>query len=404
MEMSPKAQSITARPLAILLAISLLASAICLHMINSEMPSSKADLVTVYTGTQFIIRGEDPYSIAATQAIQTTYYGRPLTPADHVNSMSFAYPAYTAILFAPLALFPWPIARLIFLISMPVLMGLSALAWMRLLQFEESSATKWMVLLLSLVSWPCVWALRLQQPTLAVAVLLPLGCLLLHRKRDKWAGILLAIVTIKPQLVVAVIAWLLLWACIKGRWTFIASFAAALAALLAIAQWMLPGWFSRWMTALKEYPDHRHLYPFPIALVGKLVGTILLATLIVLGIAILWKMIRCHPESRTFGESIAFLLALTLCAIPQDLTMIYNYVLLLPAFLVILHTKRRDLTKVISLSFLLWTLVAAPLAFLYTTWGFIPMPLLVTAALIPILGSQRSGKQAEHILYQHHGP
>jgi hypothetical protein len=59
----------------------------------------------------------------------------------------------------------------------------------------------------------------------------------------RFGGVLLALATIKPQLVVLFLPWLLLWAVsdLRRRLPFLRSFALTMAALLGAAQLVLPG-------------------------------------------------------------------------------------------------------------------------------------------------------------------
>src|SRR5258708_484018 len=85
-----------------------------LHFVNRNMPPGKADLVALWKGTQAALHGQNPYADSTTRAIQTAYYGRPLTSTDHVNLMGYAYPMHAVIFFAPVARLQWPTVRLAF--------------------------------------------------------------------------------------------------------------------------------------------------------------------------------------------------------------------------------------------------------------------------------------------------
>src|ERR1700753_841243 len=98
-----------------------------LHGIDNGMDTGKSDLKPVQIGIKATLHHEDPYSDSTTRQIQTAYYGRALTSADHVNEMSYVYPIYTAYILAPLAWLTFEHARICFLVVVPVLIGIGVL-------------------------------------------------------------------------------------------------------------------------------------------------------------------------------------------------------------------------------------------------------------------------------------
>jgi hypothetical protein len=117
----------------IMLALLILAAAPLwhVHVIDRHMPSSRADLTLFSVGARTTLAGLDPYSEQVTRQIQTAYYGGPLAPGDQAKKMAYAYPAYSAIIFAPLTRLSWTQLRLAFLIVVPLLMAASVPLWFR---------------------------------------------------------------------------------------------------------------------------------------------------------------------------------------------------------------------------------------------------------------------------------
>jgi hypothetical protein len=213
------------RSIAILLAliVAIFAPLWHLHVVERLMHAPHADLFLVMTGVRATLNGIDPYSDQVTREIQVAYYGRSLVTSDHAQKMAFAYPAYTAIVLAPLSLLSSDRLRLGFLVLVPIMMAATVPLWLSVLTIRMKSAHMAIATILFLASWPVMWSLRLQQPTLIVAVLLVAGCFLLKRQWDVMAGFLFALSTIKPQLVGPLLIWLLLWTIRQYRWRFIAS-------------------------------------------------------------------------------------------------------------------------------------------------------------------------------------
>jgi hypothetical protein len=381
-----------------------------LHLFNREMASSKSDLVPVWVGTRATLQHRDAYSEQVTREIQTLYYGRPLRASDTVNKMSYAYPAYTAVVLSPLTRVSWPAARLSFLVIVPLTMAWTVWAWLRIARIEVSREWLAVLTVLTLTSWPMMWGLRLQQVSLIVAALIAAGCYLLTQQRDLSAGLLLALATIKPQLAVPLIAWLLLWAVLHRRWSFVASVLGGTFALFASAAWAAPGWISRWAAAMADYNHYIHPQPMLQNMFGAWAGSGLTLVLASFGVIVLWRIRGCSTESPEFGMALSVLMAMTVAFQPTTLPMIYNEVLLLPAILVILYARTMSgypaLIRIVALAALVFSFIAVPVAVLCEfIWGplrgllnlpFINpfLPVLVTLAAILYAWPQPSEAEA----------
>jgi hypothetical protein len=351
-------------PLILLLAVA--APLWHLHIINRDMPSTHADLVLVSTGVRATLAGLDPYSDQVTSQIQTAYYGRPLLPTDHVKKMAYAYPAYTAIVFAPLALASWTKVRLAFLILIPILMGASVPLWFSVLGLRAKPAHKAIIAILFLASWPVMWSLRLQQPTLIIEAALVFALFLLKHRWNIGAGVLLTLTTVKPQLVAPLLLWLIAWAILQRNWRFVASFLCSTALLILASIKMTPGWIPRWRTALADYAQYTHIHPDLQNIFGKLPGLVLMIAIATTGAAILWHLRRCAVGSPEFGIAVSLALAATVALLPTEPPMIYNYVLLFPALLILFYSTPVDyypaLASRIALGLVVWNFLSIAVA------------------------------------------
>jgi len=312
-----------------------------LHVINRDMPPAKADFVPIWVAARTALLGGNPYSDATTRQIQTAYYGRPLSASEarQVNKMAFAYPAHTLILFAACAPFSWALVRGFLLILLPLLTALAVFLWLRIASIRLSRGSTALVLTVAMASWPVLWGIHQIQPTLIVAALVAAGCYFVQRGSFINAGFVFAIATIKPQLVAPLIVWLILWTLLRREWTFIVSFAVALSVMLAGAARLAPGWFVHWRVATADYAVYRHLKLELAFLFGRW-PALLVCALIGCGAAVaLWRGRRCAPDSREFASMCALTLAATVCCLPTELAMTYNYVLLLPACLILIFSE-----------------------------------------------------------------
>ena len=85
------------------------------------------------------------------------------------------------------------------------------------------------------LAWPLVPIAALYGQTPAFVLLLAVGAWrALDASRDRVAGVLLAWLTMKPQLAVLVVPGVLLWSAVRRRWSVPVSFAVTLAGLALI--------------------------------------------------------------------------------------------------------------------------------------------------------------------------
>lgn len=369
------------------------------HVMDRMLLLSHNDLIGRWIGTREALRGNDPYSPAVTREIEIAFYGPPFFwPRAHIDDQAFNYPAQLVILLAPLAALPWKAAALTFLAGIIPLLALSFWSCVRFLELPFTRSRTALVVLLCLSSWPVVFALRLLQPTLLAASLVFLACFLLSRQRPIPAGILLAVATFKPQLVVLLIAFLLLWTALRRLWSFLASFALTSAVLLLWTEIILPGWIPHWLGALHRFQTSYGTVPLE-PVFGHYAGRAV--TYLILGLSgwAVWRMRHASPRSAEFALCVALILAATDCANYALPVMNYNHILLIPGCLLLVFGKESinqyaDLGRRLALATVAWGFAAVPIAVLGESlshpspyWDILPflnplLPALVSVALL----------------------
>ncbi len=358
------------------------------RLMTPDLPWPRSDMAPVALGVQATLHGRDPYSPQVTREIQIAFFGHPLAPRDHGDENHFAYPAYAAIVLAPLAILAWTRSELLFLIVMPFLTAASVLLWLSVAGIALSRVRLAVVVLLTLASWPVMWALRLCQITLLVALFVAVGCWLIRKRHDMPAGIVLSLATIKPQTAGPLVIWLLVWTCMQRRWSLVTSFICATSALLLATQWIAPGWFPRWLATAAAYAHYTHIRPILQYVFGRWIGGLLMAAFVAVSCLVLWRMRKCCAKSAEFGVAISLVLALTLSIFPTTVGMSYNDVLLLPALLILLHKagvgRCTRAARWITIGLLLAVLAAVPLQVLgECIWGYTKMWTVVV--LVPLV-------------------
>lgn len=299
-----------------------------------------SDLYPRWLGArELLLHKRDPYAADITREIQTGYYGRPLDSArvnDPKDQQAFAYPLYVVFVLAPTVGFPFLMVQKVLLVLLIAITGASVLLWLSVAARRVSVSSTLMSIVLVLGSFPAIQGFKLQQLTLLVAGLVAVAIFAIVRQHLVTAGVVLALASIKPQLVFLLVVWLGIW--VWGNWRqrqrLFWSFAVSMTLLVAGAELLLPGWIGEFRRASAAY----YLYTGSgqsvldmalTPLVGSAVAAVVVVTLLVL----VWRLRHSAPHSLEFQWSLAVVLATTLVVIPMFAP--YNQVLLVPAVVLI---------------------------------------------------------------------
>ena len=295
-----------------------------------------SDLYPRWLGSrELLLHHRDPYSAEITREIQAGYYGRPLDPSraeDPKDEQAFAYPLYVAILLAPTVHFPFEPVRKGFDALLIALTAASVWLWMRAIRWQPGPLAWFVTAVLVLGSFPAVQGIKLDQLSLLIAGFIALSVFLLNRRQFFAAGIVLAASTIKPQLVLSLIACLVVWALTDSRRrSFVWGFSGAMGVLLVVSEIILPGWLPKFRIALHQYLA----YTGGISLMDRLLsqgpGRVASVAIVAVLLGLTWRARRSEPGSRDFSMLIANILTATLLIVPTFAP--YNQLLLLPAVL-----------------------------------------------------------------------
>jgi hypothetical protein len=369
-----------------------------------------SDLYPRWWGSrELLLHGRDPYSAEITREIQEGYYGRALDaarPNDPKDQQGFAYPLYVVFLMAPAIKLPFATVQVAFRWILLLLIAASVPLWLAALGWRVSTTAMLTGMACVLGSFPGVQAIKLQQLTAVVCLLLAGCAAALATRRLLLAGVLLALATIKPQLAIPFAAWLAVWS--LGDWRprqrLMWSFLATLTVLVVAGELVLPGWVGRFRgaaTAYLQYAGGTSLLDLALAPTWGRVISVLLFLAVALSC---WRWRQAQAHSETFGWTMAMVLAATLAMIPTFAP--YNQLLLVPAALLLVRwgprlwkgklLRRLALALAVMVVLLPW-LVALVLDFmlvflpqeaverawavpLWTSWA-IPFPVLAAIAL-----------------------
>ncbi|MBI3477266.1 MAG: DUF2029 domain-containing protein [Acidobacteria bacterium] len=304
-----------------------------------------SDLYPRWLGArELLLHGRDPYSPEVTREIQAGYYGRPIDPSrpeDPKDKQAFAYPVYIVFYLAPTVHLPFEIVRESFFWTLLILTVGSVLIWLRILRWQLSMSMQGVVVILTLGSMVVLQALKLQQMTLLVAALLAIAFAVLKRGYPVAAGILLALATVKPQLICVLLFWMTIWTIgdWKRRYRWIVSLVLTMTVLCVAGEIWLPHWIPRFWQAARDY----QLYTDAVPALDKLLlypwsRFVELAAATGAGLAF-WRWRSVTADSEKFTVCMCLALATTLLLVPSYA--LYNQVLLIPAILLIVRDRLR---------------------------------------------------------------
>ncbi len=214
------------------------------------------DFLVHWMGTRsFLVDGDSPYSDATALKIQTLAYGGPAQPGQH--ELRVAYPFYSIILFVPFALFSdFSVARAVWMTVLEVgLFALSILS-IRLANWKPNLVTLIFFILFSIVWYHAVRPLINGNAVILLALMIVGALLAIRSGADELAGVLLAFTTIKPQVVLVFLVFIVFWALFNRRWRLVAWLVGTVAILTAVAAFLLPDWIMQNLREVVRYPGY----------------------------------------------------------------------------------------------------------------------------------------------------
>jgi hypothetical protein len=343
----------------------------------------------------------DPYSVEMTREIQQGLFGRTLNsrnPSDPPSDYrTFAYPAFTDLLLWPAAEFPFAPVSVVFALVLAALTLASVVVWTKALCWHPRPLLLVAIMLLVLCSYPVLEGLYVEQLGLLVGFFLAVAVLALQRGRLFLAGTMMALTTIKPQMTLPVLFYLLVWSSQKWRergrfWVGLLSTIL----VLAIAPTLVwPHWIKSWASVVVGY----HHYAKP-PLINEILTTAVggnvsrpaslagIALLVLLSGILSWKRRAIASSSIQFWLTLSFTLCITAVALLPSQGF-HDQVIVLPGIFLVSHRWKDLRSNWVSK------------VFLATGTGILLWPWLAAIALIglrPLLTQQDFYSKAVFVL------
>jgi hypothetical protein len=245
------------RPIAFLTALALLLSSVACYALPEKVIS--VDFVCYFSAARLLASGQSPYDLASQTEVQRALgWQRTANGFGVYDCLPYFYPPWFALACVPLLPLGYPAAKAVFFflnIELAFLTGY-------LLRDKARGVPRWFPqVLLSLLCFTVVSVL-LGQTALLILFLVVLAWKFLDGGRDRAAGAVLALLTIKPQLTVILLAGALLWAIRQRRWGVVGGFFLTLALLAGACTLIVPSWLLQMLSAPSQSPPPTELYPW----------------------------------------------------------------------------------------------------------------------------------------------
>lgn len=304
-----------------------------------------SDLYPRWLGArEFLLHGRDPYSPEITREIQRGYYGRPIDSSkatDPIDEQRFAYPLFVVFLLAPTITLPFAVVKTLFTVILFAAAVGAVLLWIRAMGLKIGWDKVVACVLLAGASIPYIEGLQLQQLSVLEAFLLAAAVYALMKEKYVVAGLLLAGATIKPQLSLCFIGFVLLWCMGQSRLRrrVAISFLSAMTVLVIATEVLLPKWPVEFLAGIAPYLRYTRAVTGIHELFGSVGGTIVL--LFLAGVTSLgaWRAKFKPVDSDEFRLALSLVLSFTCIVIPSLAP--HNQVLLVPACLLLAKERRR---------------------------------------------------------------
>lgn len=223
-------------------------------LFTSQFPGGNDFAARWFNGCALVLRGENPYADETTIRTQIAMYGRPALPGEDL--VAFSYPIYALFLFWPLCyLEPYTLVQAIWMTLMLYGVLVGTLLMIRVSDLRLARGLLIITLIWAVVGYPQARAVLLGQMVILVFIAIGLCLLALQHRADAWAGALLAVATIKPQVVFLLVPWLLWTTARQHRWRFWRAFFSALAGMIGVGILLVPSWPVDFVYHLLNYSD-----------------------------------------------------------------------------------------------------------------------------------------------------
>ena len=214
------------------------------------------DFLAHYIGTRsLILDGVSPYSDEVALKIQDLVFGRPAQEGEIEHRV--VYPLYSTLVFSPFSLIGnYVTARAAWMLFLEVSLTVMAFLALNLFVWKPKLALLGFYYLFSFFWYHAFRGLINGNAVILVGLLITGTLYAIKIGKDKLAGILLAFSTIKPNLVVLVIIFILIWCFYQKRTQLILWFLGTMIVLTLGGMLIIPNWIQQNIWEILKYPAY----------------------------------------------------------------------------------------------------------------------------------------------------
>jgi len=297
------------------------------------------DFLARWMGARYwVVQGISPYDEQVSLATQNMIYGHPANVAQGEDKNHFVYPLYSMLFFAPFGPLEYPVARALWMSLTVVCLFLLAITSIRLADWQVSPLKLVILIIFSIFWYHSVRTVIIGQFAGINALLVTLALLLVMRKQDFAAGLLLALSTSKPQMVFLILPFVFLWALSMRRRDIIGGMLIGLAMLIVGSIVLLPDWPLQWLRQLFDYPSYTSRIGSPLSVIadytpgiGRQVSTFL--HIITLGYLVIEWVLALRKDARWFRWTA--LLTIVITNLVAYRTATTNFMMMLPVLFLV---------------------------------------------------------------------
>ncbi|MCE1253916.1 MAG: DUF2029 domain-containing protein [Anaerolineae bacterium] len=263
------------------------------------------DFLVHWMGTRnLLLEGTSPYSDRTAVDIQTMAYGRPAEPGEH--ELRVAYPLYSIVFFTPFALIPdFTLARALWMTLLEISLIAISLLCMRMCDWKPGLLVTAVFLIFSLLWYHGMRPLINGNAVILVALFVTGGLIAMKNGYDELAGVLFAFSTIKPQLVVLFLVFVLIYSLRQSRWRLLIWMATTTLIFVMAAFLLYPNWLLENIREIIRYPGYNPPGTLATALYALMPGLgkrlpWIVAGLLGLVLLFEWFVVKIGNDFKTF--------------------------------------------------------------------------------------------------------
>jgi len=225
------------------------------------------DFLVYYTGTRAVLyEGVSPYSERVAARIQERVYGQPAGEDEH--QLRFVYPLYSLLFFAPFAVISdFAAARAAWMTVLQASIFLTAMLNLRVMRWKPDFWLKVGYFLFAMTWYHAVRGVINGNAVVMICLLITWYILAVKSQKFVLAGVLLALATIKPHLMILPVVYSAVWAVSRREWALIGSFLLTMLILVGGSLLVVPNWIIQNLWEVIRFPGYN-----PVLTLGQLLG------------------------------------------------------------------------------------------------------------------------------------